>query len=111
MNELIVNIDFTNRIPNILSMVRENYEKVTELRKFKIIKIPYHVSFTENHGRIVDDAKEVFVSLTKELGLYDFIRRISVEMVNNKGVPEIKISIEWKEDKRSDMQTYQRKMF
>jgi len=100
MNELIVNVEFANRVPNILSMVRENYEKVTGLRKFKIIKIPYQVSFTENHGRIVDDVKEVFVSLTKELGLYDFMRRISVEMINNDGIPEIKITIEWKEDTR-----------
>jgi len=103
MCEIIVNVGFINKVPNILSVIKENYEKVVELKRFKIIKIPYSIDFTDNYDRIIDDVKNVFISVIKELGLYNYIKKINIELINNDGVPEIKISIEWEKDKRSDV--------
>jgi len=102
MYEIMVNVEFANRVPNILSMIRENYEKVAELKRFKIIKIPYKINFTENYDRIIDNVKNVFISVVKNLGLYDYIKRINVELINNDGIPEVRITMEWKKDKPSD---------
>jgi len=102
MSEIIVNVEFANSVPSELSIIRENYEKVIEIKRIRMIKINHKLNVFEHNSVIVDNVRKMFLSHAKELEIDRLIETINAEIATNKGIPEVKVIIIWKNKTRSN---------